>query len=246
MRDYIATYLKTCLICQQDKADHQKKVGLLEPLSIPTRPFKSVLMNYIIGLPKVEDFSTIIVMVNRLSKYATFIAAPKYITAEETAQLFFKHIQPLLPHIVDIERSTKSPQAKNFSQEWKRNIEIARSYLEKAQKRYKKAADLKRHFIEFNVGDLVLIKLPDRNVYKPTRGKDSKLSPKYIGPLPIVKRIGRVAYIVELPSWSEENTWEREKDIGAFKPLIETYHALMAPRTSPKQMVENVKDRNFT
>lgn len=28
MRDDIATYVKTCLICQQDKADHQKKGGL--------------------------------------------------------------------------------------------------------------------------------------------------------------------------------------------------------------------------
>ena len=46
--------------------------------------------------------------------------------------------QLLLPHTVDIDQSTKSPQAKGFSQEWKRNIEIARSYLEKAQKRYKK------------------------------------------------------------------------------------------------------------
>ncbi|XP_022888965.1 uncharacterized protein LOC111404384 [Olea europaea var. sylvestris] len=182
MRDDIATYVKTCLICQQDKADHQKRAGLLEPLSVLTRPFESVSMDYIIGLPKVEDFGTIIIVVDHLSKYATFIAAPKYVSVEETAQLFFKHIvkywglpkdiicfnvqkssstnkshfeivtgqQPLLPHTVDIERSTKSPQAKNFSQEWKRKIEIARSYLEKAQERYKKAADLKRHFIEFN------------------------------------------------------------------------------------------------
>lgn len=90
---------------------------------------------------------------------------------------------------------------KSFSQEWKQNIEIARSYLEKAQKRYKKSVDLKRHFLEFNVGDLVMVKLLDRNVYKLTRGKDSRLVPKYIGSLPIVKRIGRVAYKVALPSW---------------------------------------------
>ncbi|XP_022871276.1 uncharacterized protein LOC111390459 [Olea europaea var. sylvestris] len=49
MRDDIATYVKTCLICQQDKADHQKKAGLLEPLSVPSRPFESVSMDYIIG-----------------------------------------------------------------------------------------------------------------------------------------------------------------------------------------------------
>jgi hypothetical protein len=415
MRDNITTYVKTCLVCQQDKSDHQKKAGLLEPLSVPTRPFESVSMDYITHLPKVGDFSTIIVVVDRLSKYATFIAAPKYVSAEETAQLFFKHIvkywglpkdivsdrdprftgifwtelfkllgstlsmsssfhpqsdgqterfnsmleeylrhfistsqknwvklldaaqmcfnaqkssstnkspfeiatgqQPLLPHTVDIDQSTKSPQAKSFSQEWKRNIEIARSYLEKAQKRYKKSADLKRRFVEFDVGDLVMVKLPDRNCYKLTRGKDSRLMPKYIGPLPIVKRVGKVAYRVALPSWckihkvlhvgvlkpyfadkedasrnepkrpvfelkragkkvveeildhrttrasrkyhqeylvkwrgcsSEENTWESKKDLDAFKPLIEAYHSLMASRTSPKQVGENVTDCSFT
>lgn len=92
MRDNIAIYVKTCLICQQDKADHQKKAGLLESLSVPTPPFESVSMDYIIGLPKVEDFGTIIVVVDRLSKYATFIAVPKYVSAEETAQLLFKYI----------------------------------------------------------------------------------------------------------------------------------------------------------
>ncbi|KAL0355493.1 UNVERIFIED_CONTAM: Transposon Tf2-12 polyprotein [Sesamum radiatum] len=54
MRDDVETYVRTCLICQQDKADHQKKAGLLQPLPIPTRPWESVSMDYISGLPKVE------------------------------------------------------------------------------------------------------------------------------------------------------------------------------------------------
>ncbi|KAL0461173.1 UNVERIFIED_CONTAM: Transposon Ty3-I Gag-Pol polyprotein [Sesamum latifolium] len=92
MRDDVETYVRTCLICQQDKADHQKKAGLLQPLPIPTRLWESVSMDYISGLPKVGDLGSIIVVVDRLSKYATFIAAPKYVTAEGTAHLFFKHI----------------------------------------------------------------------------------------------------------------------------------------------------------
>ncbi|KAL0449320.1 UNVERIFIED_CONTAM: Transposon Tf2-11 polyprotein [Sesamum latifolium] len=92
MRDDVETYVRTCLICQQDKADHQKKAGLLQPLLIPTRPWESVSMDYISGLPKVGDLGSIIFVVDRLSKYATFIAAPKHVTAEGTAHLFFKHI----------------------------------------------------------------------------------------------------------------------------------------------------------
>ncbi|KAL0462686.1 UNVERIFIED_CONTAM: Transposon Tf2-11 polyprotein [Sesamum latifolium] len=52
MRDDVETYVRTCLICQQDKADHQKKASLLQPLPIPTRPWESVSMDYISGLPK--------------------------------------------------------------------------------------------------------------------------------------------------------------------------------------------------
>ncbi|KAL0287106.1 UNVERIFIED_CONTAM: Transposon Ty3-I Gag-Pol polyprotein [Sesamum angustifolium] len=44
------------------------------------------------GLPKVGDLGSIIVVVDRLSKYATFIAAPKHFTAERTTHLFFKHV----------------------------------------------------------------------------------------------------------------------------------------------------------
>ncbi|KAL0292959.1 UNVERIFIED_CONTAM: hypothetical protein Scaly_3149100 [Sesamum calycinum] len=49
-------------------------------------------MDDISGLPKVGDLSSIIIMVDRLSKYATFIVAPKHVTAEGTTHLFFKHV----------------------------------------------------------------------------------------------------------------------------------------------------------
>ncbi|GMP97113.1 hypothetical protein CsSME_00045491 [Camellia sinensis var. sinensis] len=68
------------------------EAGLLEPLPVPKRPWESVSLDFITGLPKVGDIGTILNIVDRFSKYATFIAAPKYVSAEETAQLFFKHI----------------------------------------------------------------------------------------------------------------------------------------------------------
>ncbi|KAL0400203.1 UNVERIFIED_CONTAM: Transposon Tf2-11 polyprotein [Sesamum radiatum] len=245
MRDDVETYVRTCLICQQDKADHQKKkAGLLQPLPILKRPWESVSMDYISGLPKVGDLGSIIVVVDRLSKYATFIAAPKHVTAEGTSHLFFKHIvkywglpkdikdwvklldiaqlcfnaqkssstnksafeivtgqQPLLHHTFDSPQGVRSPLARSFSQEWKQNVDIARSCLEKAQKRMKKYADQNRCFIEFNAGDLVMVKVPDPRLSKSSRGRDPRLMQKYVGPLPVIKRIGKVAYKIELPPW---------------------------------------------
>ncbi|KAA0036006.1 reverse transcriptase [Cucumis melo var. makuwa] len=51
-RDDIMQYTKMCLICQQDKVEKAKVVGLLKPLLVPTRPWKSVFMEFITHLPK--------------------------------------------------------------------------------------------------------------------------------------------------------------------------------------------------
>lgn len=49
-------------------------------------------MDYITALPKVGGLGSTIVVVDRFSKYATFIAAPVDCTAEEIAKLFIKHV----------------------------------------------------------------------------------------------------------------------------------------------------------
>ena len=49
-------------------------------------------MDFIIGLPKSEGFGSIIVVVDRFFKYATFIATPTDCTTEETTRLFLKHV----------------------------------------------------------------------------------------------------------------------------------------------------------
>ena len=85
-------YTKTCLICQQDKVEMQKPAGMLDPLPMPTRPWESISLDFIVGLPKVGDLGSILVVIDRFSKYATFIPAQKYCTAEDTARLIFKNV----------------------------------------------------------------------------------------------------------------------------------------------------------
>ncbi|KAJ7978485.1 Ty3/gypsy retrotransposon protein [Quillaja saponaria] len=94
----------------------------------------------------------------------------------------------------------KSPKAHHFTKDWKQNIDIARAYLEKASKRMKKWADKGRRQLEFQVGDLVLVKLTKEQL-KGLRGQDHKLIHKYEGPLPIVSKVGKVAYKIDLPPW---------------------------------------------
>ena len=92
MRQDVMDYTKTCPICQQDKVERKKQAGLLEPLSIPSRPWESISLDFIAGLPKVGDLGAILVVIDRFSKYAAFIPTPKYCTAEDTAKMIFKHV----------------------------------------------------------------------------------------------------------------------------------------------------------
>jgi len=84
--------VKTCLVCQQDKVEQGAPAGLLEPLPIPQRPWESVSMDFIVGLPTSDGYNWMLVVVDRYFKYITFIPAPKEYSAEQAARLFFKHV----------------------------------------------------------------------------------------------------------------------------------------------------------
>ena len=64
----------------------------MEPLPIAERPWESITMDFIIRLPKLEGYGSIIVVVDRFSKYVTFIVASTNCTAKETTRLFLKHM----------------------------------------------------------------------------------------------------------------------------------------------------------
>ena len=61
MRDDVELYVKTCLMCQQDKVDNQLPRRLLEPLPTPNQPWESVSMDFISTLPMSEGFGSIMV-----------------------------------------------------------------------------------------------------------------------------------------------------------------------------------------
>ena len=92
MRDDVEAYVKTCLVCQQDKIEQMVPAGLLELLPVPERPWESISMDFIMGLPKSEGCDIIMVVVNRFSKYGIFIPAPVKCPAEIAAPLFLKHV----------------------------------------------------------------------------------------------------------------------------------------------------------
>nr|GEY32210.1 uncharacterized protein [Tanacetum cinerariifolium] len=101
MEGDVETFVRTCLICQQDKIEQKKSGGLLEPLPMSKGPWESVSMDLITCLPKSKGSGSIIVVVDRFSKYGTFITAPPDVTAYDTAKLFLKNVVKYwrVPHI---------------------------------------------------------------------------------------------------------------------------------------------------
>ena len=78
-------------------------------------------------------------------------------------------------------------------------VKLIQERLLAAQSRQKSYADNRRRDLEFQIGDWVFLKVsPMRGVMR--FGRKGKLSPRYIGPYQIVRRIGKVAYELDLPS----------------------------------------------
>ena len=77
-------------------------------------------------------------------------------------------------------------------------VSLIRQHLLIAQSRQKSYADVRRRPLEFEVGDHVFLKvMPKRGVVR--FSKRGKLSPRFIGPFKILKRIGTEAYLLTLP-----------------------------------------------
>lgn len=69
--------------------------GLLQPITSPNRIWEEISMDFIDALPMSHGFTTIWVVVDRLSKYAHFIPVKHPYTAASIAQLFMSHIYKL-------------------------------------------------------------------------------------------------------------------------------------------------------
>ncbi|KAI3776082.1 hypothetical protein L1987_45843 [Smallanthus sonchifolius] len=98
----------------------------------------------------------------------------------------------------------------------KNNVQIQKR-VAAARDRQKSYADKRRKALEFQVGDRVLLKVsPWKGVIR--FGKRGKLNPRYVGPFEIVKRIGPVAYQLNLPD--ELNTVHNVFHVSNLKKCL--------------------------
>jgi hypothetical protein len=96
----VASYVQACDVCQQEKSEHVKLPCLLQPLPVPHQSWTVVSLYFIEGLPKSNRHNTILVVIDKFSKYA------HPFTALHVAQVYFNHIYHLhgLPHALISDR----------------------------------------------------------------------------------------------------------------------------------------------
>lgn len=92
MKQQIEDWIRQCQICQQAKHERTHPGGLLQPLPVPTRPWKDITMDFIDGLPKSEGFEVIRVVVDHLIKYAHFLPLKHSYTAQSVATIFIDNV----------------------------------------------------------------------------------------------------------------------------------------------------------
>nr|KYP73577.1 Retrovirus-related Pol polyprotein from transposon 297 family [Cajanus cajan] len=95
MKQQVYDYVRQCQVCQQAKVSHFLPGGLLQPLPIPERIWDDIAMDFITGLPLVNGYTVIMVVVDRLSKYAHLIPLKTHFTSNIVAEQFIQHVVKL-------------------------------------------------------------------------------------------------------------------------------------------------------
>ncbi|GJV94017.1 putative reverse transcriptase domain-containing protein [Tanacetum coccineum] len=89
----IALYVSKCLTCSKIKVEHQKPSGLLQKPKISEWKWENITMDFIAKLPRTSSGHDVIwVIVDRLTKFAHFLAVREDYKTERLARLYINEI----------------------------------------------------------------------------------------------------------------------------------------------------------
>nr|GFB09589.1 Ty3/gypsy retrotransposon protein [Tanacetum cinerariifolium] len=95
LKQDVTKFITECTTCQQTKYSTHKPYGLLQALPVPNQVWEEISMDFITSLPPSNGKTAIWVIVDRLSKFAHFIALPPHHTAASLATIFLHDIYRL-------------------------------------------------------------------------------------------------------------------------------------------------------
>jgi len=88
LKEDIKKYMQGCFKYQQNKVQHQKKLGELYPLEIPQGPWQEISINIIGPLPRSNGMDVIVVIVDQFTKMIQLKATTTSISSEEIAKIY--------------------------------------------------------------------------------------------------------------------------------------------------------------
>ena len=106
----VKRYCKSCLTCQSNKAATAAPYGLLHPLPIPDKKWQYLTLDFVVELPPTAGgHDTILVVVEKLTKFVILLPTKKDATAVDIAHLFHASIMPFsaVPEYIISDRDPK-------------------------------------------------------------------------------------------------------------------------------------------
>ncbi|GJZ62089.1 putative mitochondrial protein [Tanacetum coccineum] len=108
--------------------------------------------------------------------------------------------QPPPLHIPYVAKDNNVEAVDRTLQAREQTIQLLKFNLKKAQDRIKSQADKKRSEREFKEGDWVYLKLQPYRQLIIRQGRQNKFLAKFFGPFQVIKKVGAMAYKLQLPS----------------------------------------------
>ena len=109
LRHDVETYVNGCAVCQRTKGTNRLPIGKLKSLEVPSRPWTEISMDFIEQLPKSSKYDSILVIVDRLTKWAIFVPTTVTLTSAGLAELILDRLisQHGLPNAIVSDRGSK-------------------------------------------------------------------------------------------------------------------------------------------
>ena len=117
-----------CPVCKKNKGENCSYPGYLDPFQLPDMVWTHLSMDFIEGLPASNGKDAIMVVVDRLSKFAHFIPFSHPFTVQTVAQAFIDNVLklhgPPLAIVSDRDRIFTSQLWQTYSRAWEQNYAI--------------------------------------------------------------------------------------------------------------------------